>query len=102
MHMENWIVVDKDWAKCSAYTHDRVLSKYVGEQVLNCLDSLSEGLYVTCKNCGGLTPEIKFSFGNWEYIFTCTGILDEKGKLIAKSDYKLLEKYCHALNTKSS
>lgn len=95
------IVVDKELAKEYWYSQGRVLSRYVGEQVLWCLDDLSNGVYCTCSNCGGLIPEISFSYEHRHYTFTCTAIRDKDDKVIAETDYKILEKYCHALNTKA-
>jgi hypothetical protein len=48
-----------------------------------------------CPNCGGLTPEIVFTYKGYEYVFTCTKIR-KKGKVIAGTDYKKLHAFCEA------
>jgi len=44
-----------------------------------------------CQGCGGLLPEVAFTFEGKKYRFTCYRIDDEDGKKIVGTDY---EKFC--------
>lgn len=48
-----------------------------------------------CPACGGLVPELGFTYKGKEYSFTCHSI-EEKGKVIAQTDYERFAKYCEA------
>ena len=69
----------------------------IEEQLLRSLKRFRKELH-KCPSCGGLIPNIKFSFRNEAYYFVCTEITDGKGKTIAETDYSLLEDYCKAKN----
>jgi len=46
-----------------------------------------------CPNCGGLTPEIVFTYKGYWYYFTCTEIRKKK-RVMAGTDYKKLRSFC--------
>lgn len=79
---------------------DYCLEKEVGADVLSVLRELSEGVYYRCPNCGGLLPEIVFHTADRDFLFTCTQIAGKEGKVIAETDYKLMENYLQASNNK--
>ena len=82
---------------------DEYLGVYgtVSEQVLRFLENLHKGKYFMCPECGGILPEISFSYKHCHYKFICTKITDGKDNVIAETDYKLLERQCHELNAKT-
>jgi hypothetical protein len=91
MHCAREIITNKEYADVYGTTE---------EQVLRFLSDLRKELHM-CPNCGGLQPNVKFSFENRSYEFVCTEITDGQGNIVAETDYKQLEEYCHAKNAKS-
>jgi hypothetical protein len=54
-----------------------------------------------CKACGGILPELGFKYEGKEYRFTCFEIRDEKGKVIATTDYKQMGRWCKYFASKA-
>jgi len=68
---------------------------------------LSKGLaspLQTCPNCGSLLPELRITYRNKHYQFTCTQIVDEHRKEIVETDLDKLGIYClnHGFKTGKS
>jgi len=52
-----------------------------------------------CPNCGGIIPELSFTYEDTTYFFTCYQIL-KNGVVTAKTDYTKFAKYCKVLKEK--
>lgn len=52
-----------------------------------------------CPNCGGMLPELSFDYKGKRFRFTCY-MIEQDGKIIAKTDYAKFAKYCRAMTEK--
>jgi len=75
-------------------------SKSLMEAIRSTVEEILEHRHQHCPNCGGLTPEIHFTYKGYEYHFTCTEIRKRK-RVIAGTDYKKLRSYCDSKIKKS-
>jgi len=72
--------------------------------IASALTKAIDGLFKersNCPNCGGIIPEICVLYKGKTFKFTCYDIVRCKKSLL-KTDYKLMESYCQALNIKKS
>jgi len=63
--------------------------------IRNTVEEILDHRHQHCPNCGGLTPEIIFTYKGYEYYFTCTQIRKKK-RVIAGTDHKKLRSFCNS------
>ncbi|TRZ51063.1 MAG: hypothetical protein D4S01_05575 [Dehalococcoidia bacterium] len=72
--------------------------KQLRNELRKMLRNISENIN-HCPNCGGLLPEIGFTFEGKKYHFTCYKIVNEMDVKVAETDY---DKFCkYHKNSKS-
>jgi hypothetical protein len=62
--------------------------------IIDTVEKIREHRHQHCPNCGGLTPEIIFTYKGYKYSFTCHEIRNQKKRIIAETDYRKLRSYC--------
>jgi hypothetical protein len=70
-------------------------SRSLMNAIRNTVEEILDHRHQHCPNCGGLTPEIVFTYKGYEYYFTCTEIRRKK-RVIAGTDYKKLRSFCNS------
>jgi len=94
-HISRFIPLDRKWREPDSKAIEITSDKHMLKALKHFL-SIELAQPKNCPNCGGLIPELSFTFKGKTYFFACYMITEDE-KVIAQTDYRKFAKYYNRL-----